>query len=183
MTQKTTRYQRPPANKGQRIPGSVNRASMLELLNMSAARFDRLVRDGAPISQSSVGIEVNVADFVEFMVKDAVKRATGGPGSEELTYDAAKRKDKAAQARMRELDLAKVEGEMVDVEDVRPIVREVFATVRSRMLAVRSQIIGLSPEKAREVDDAINDALTDLSTTNLEFGDNAAKPTAAQPLN
>jgi phage terminase Nu1 subunit (DNA packaging protein) len=148
--------------------GPFSRNEVCALLGISEPMFDRLRRDGAPMEVGERGeLKVNLQSFVKFMIADAVKKSKGSEG-DGPDYDEAKARDKQAQAETRELELLKLKGLIVDVEDVRPVLREVFGTTRSRILSVPSQIIGLTAEQRRSLEDSINDALSDLSTSKFD---------------
>lgn len=143
----------------------VNKSQLSSVLGRPMTFIDRLIRAGAPVlkrgaSQRDVW-EFNTADFVEFVVRDALERA--GLGQGELSYEVARRREKDAQAKLRELDLQERQGIVVNIESIRPRIRDAFTNTRSRMLAVSSQVIGLTHQQQRQLEDAINDALAELS--------------------
>ena len=145
----------------------VNRSSLLEILQMSQSRYERLLRDGAPVIQKeNGGYEINVAEFVNFMIEDAVKKVTKGEDGG-LSWDQAKRRDKIIQANIRELDLLERQNVLVEIEAFRPWIREKLGIIRSRMLVVRSQVRGLSKEQALRLEDAVNDAWGDCGQGDL----------------
>ena len=107
---------------------------------MSQSRYERLLRDGAPVIQKeNGGYEINVAAFVNFMIADAVDKVTKGEDGG-LSWDQAKRRDKIIQANIRELDLLERQNVLVEVDAFRPWLREKLGIIRSRMLVIRSQV-------------------------------------------
>lgn len=164
-----------------------SKAEVCRLLGISTALFERLMRDGAPCEVSGEGkttrIRVRLSAFVKFMVADAVRKATGDPTTTGMTFEQAKRKDKEVQAAVREVELLKMQGELVDINDIRGVLRESFATVRQRMLSVPSQITGMDAHQTRDLGDAINDALTDISEDRANTWTPDAATSAQQPLN
>jgi phage terminase Nu1 subunit (DNA packaging protein) len=171
------------------VRGSImSKVQLADTLGYSQDKIDGFINAGAPVIRvgekaKKIAWQISVRAFVEFMISQAVKKAVGdGKGSKatgRLSFEEAKRKDKEVQSSIRELDLMKRQGELVDVEDVRPVLREVFANVRSRLLSVPSQITGLTVMQQRDLQDAINDALADLSGENvkdMEFGPATEQP-------
>ena len=145
----------------------VNRSGLLEILQMSQSRYERLLRDGAPVIQKeNGGYEINVAEFVNFMIEDAVKKVTKGEDGG-LSWDQAKRRDKIIQANIRELDLLERQNVLVEVEAFRPWICEKLGIIRSRMLVIRTQVKGLSEEQTIQLEDAVNDALADCAQGDL----------------
>lgn len=167
-----------------RRDGIFNRNEMITILGISPEKFQRLVRDGGPVISRSSADEPNIewriksSDFIEFMIEDACKRLKGS-SDEGMSYEDAKRKDKEVQANMREMELLKKQAQLVDIEDVRPFLREVFATTRSRFLSIVSQVIGLSHNQKRDLEDAVNDALADLSEGRVGEWNNEQAPAHA----
>lgn len=149
---------------------SYTKAQVCSILRISGGMFDRLMRDGAPFIQRGVKQQttwkVDLAEFVRFMIADAVRRAGHGRpagGEASMSLDEAKRKDKEVQANIRELELLKLQNEQVDVEDARKVMREVFAVTRSRLMSVSTQVAGLSHNQQSDLEEAMNDALAELS--------------------
>lgn len=166
-----------------RRDGIFNKNEMLTILGISPEKLRRLIRDGAPVISQSTDEEptaewrIKAADFIAFMIDDACKRVK--PSDEGMTFEDAKRKDKEVQANMREMEMLKLQGSLVDIEDVRPFLREVFATTRSRLFATLSQVMGLTHQQKREFEDALNDALTDLSEGKVGDWNNEQAPAHA----
>jgi hypothetical protein len=152
------------------LPRVFTKSQICSLLRISGGMFDRLMRDGAPFIQRGAkqqsSWKIDAADFVRFMLEDAVRKAghsrpSAGDGT--MSLDEAKRKDKEVQANIRELDLLKLQGEQVDIEDARKVLREVFAVTRSRLMSVPAQVAGLSNNQQTDLEEAMNDALAELS--------------------
>src|SRR5690348_8548858 len=106
----------------------VSRHKLLQLLAIDKDVFDRLRRAGAPIRPDK---KVHVGDFVAFMIADAVKRARGSlEPNFGFNYEVAKGKDKAMRAELREMDMKKLAGRLVDAGDARAVVRRALAVAR-----------------------------------------------------
>lgn len=81
----------------------------------------------------------------------------------------ARRRNAEAQAKLREYDLAKIEGETILVSEVMPIVRDELASVRARLLQVGNRVApsivdGMSIAEVEDmINDEIRDALTELT--------------------
>lgn len=142
----------------------VSRHKLLQLLGIDKDVFDRLRRAGAPIRPDK---KVHVGDFVAFMIEDAVRKARGSTDPN-FAYDylGAKAKDKAHMADLREIEFNKLAGKLVDANDARQVVREVFATVRRRLLAVN--VAGLDAENESLLKQALIDATEGLSPEKAE---------------
>jgi hypothetical protein len=85
-------------------------------------------------------------------------------------FDIAKTRDKEAQARLRELQIAEKEDELVPVADVELWAAQKYGVVRSRFLAVESQVPGLTDDQKDALRVAIADAFADVSGFSNENG-------------
>jgi hypothetical protein len=91
-------------------------------------------------------------------------------GLESWTAAEAARRERIAIAKLRELELARAAGKVVDVEEVADKVGKRFSVVRTRMLALspalapRLAVLSTAEECGRLLDDAVRAALTELSS-------------------
>lgn len=87
----------------------------------------------------------------------------------------ARARNAAAQAELREYELAQLRGELIRVSDVLPIVREELASVRARLLQIPGRVApsiagGMTLQEIEEaIDEEIRDALTELTTDHREL--------------
>lgn len=156
-----------PAPVGHTARGRVVNKSELSLITgLAIVTIDRMVAEGAPIisrgGSRKLGWQINSADFVQWYVRHKIAEATGDP--DEASFDAAKRRDKEAQARLRELAIAQKEGELVPIADVEAWAANKFGVIRSRFLSVESQVPGIDPDQRDALKSAISDALADVSS-------------------
>ena len=107
------------------------------------------------------GWKINTADFFGWYVARKVAEVTDDPDAG--SFDIAKTRDKEAQARLRELQIAEKEDSLIPVDEVVAYVGNMLGVVRSRFLAVESQVIGLTPEQKDALKEAIADAFADVS--------------------
>lgn len=100
--------------------------------------------------------------------KEARLRAELVRESAPLDFEDAKKRKMAAEAELMELELAKLRGELVPIEESRLVMREIAARIRSQLLAVpgrySARMVGLKslPDAARELDHAVRDVLNEL---------------------
>jgi len=85
------------------------------------------------------------------------------------SIEEARLRKEVAEAALKEIELAKVRGQVVDVEAVAQAVGEMFANVRARLLALAPKVAPLvyRAETLQEgrviIDDGIYDVLSELS--------------------
>ncbi|MFL9499218.1 hypothetical protein ACJMQP_04090 [Rhodopseudomonas palustris] len=151
----------------------VTKSELSLITGLAVVTIDRMIAEGAPIvakgGSRKQGWQINTADFVGWYVRHKVAEATGDP--DEGGFDVAKRRDKEAQARLREIEIAKREGELVPISDVEAWAAEKFGVVRSRFLAAETQVPGLSDEQRDALKAAISDAFSDVSGFAADNGD------------
>lgn len=156
----------------ERAPGKgvlVNKSRLGELTGLSQATIDRALADGAPFVSKGTrkqGWRINVADFFEWYWRRKVELVTGD--GESGGFEAAKTRDKQAQAEQRELELAVRRGELQETMKVVAFIGQKFGDMRSRALALPAQVPGLSEEQRDELNGAIHDLLSDVSGTRVE---------------
>lgn len=142
----------------------VNKSELSKFCGLAPMTLDKLFADGAPyVSKGSrkQGWKVNTADFFGWYVARKIAEVTDDPDAG--SFDIAKTRDKEAQARLRELQIAEKEGTLIPVDEVVAFVGDMLGVVRSRFLAVESQVIGLTPEQKDAMKTAIADAFADVS--------------------
>ncbi|MCK1668632.1 terminase small subunit [Bradyrhizobium sp. 153] len=142
----------------------VNKSELAKFCGLAPMTLDKLFADGAPfVSKGSrkIGWKINTAEFFGWYVARKVHEATGDEDSG--SFDIAKTRDKEAQARLRELQIAEKESTLIPVDEVVAYVGDMLGVVRSRFLAVESQVIGLTPEQKDAMKVAIADAFADVS--------------------
>lgn len=143
----------------------VTKSRLSQITGIAVVTIDRMIAEGAPIisrgGSRKQGWQINTADFIQWYIRHKVAEATGDP--DEGGFDLAKRRDKEAQARLRELEIAKREGELVPAADVEAWASNKFGVVRSRFLAVETQVPALTDDQREALKIAIGDAFADVS--------------------
>src|SRR5437899_1261544 len=97
----------------------VNKSRLAHITGLSAMTIDKLFADGAPFVSKGTrkqGWQINTADFFAWHWRRKVAEATDDPDAGSWTV--AKLKDKESQTRLRDLQIAKLEGELVPIADV-----------------------------------------------------------------
>ncbi|WP_027521754.1 terminase small subunit [Bradyrhizobium sp. Ec3.3] len=142
----------------------VNKSELSKFCGLSQPTLDKLFADGAPYVSKGTrkqGWKINTADFFGWYVARKVSEVTDDPDAG--SFDSAKTRDKEAQARLRELQIAEKESTLIPVDEVVAYVGNMLGVVRSRFLAVESQVIGLTPEQKDALKEAVADAFADVS--------------------
>lgn len=145
---------------------TVNKTELAKITGLSMPTIDAAVREGAPIEgrgSRREGNRYNTAAFFDWYWRHKVERNTDASG-----FDAAKLRDKEAQTRLRELQIAQKEGSLIPVEAVIEYNRRKYGVVRQRFLAVESQIVGLTPDQREQLQAALADAFADVSDQPME---------------
>lgn len=137
---------------------------LAKVIGMAPMTLEKMIRDGMPVKAKgsrTTAWEMNSADCIDWLRKRDIQLATGD--EEALSFDAAKRRDKEAQAKLRELQIGEREGKLIEVTRVVDYMGKMLGAVRSRIFAVRGQVPGLTAEQEDQLNDALVDALTELS--------------------
>lgn len=151
-----------PAGKGQ----IVNKAQCLKFFGVNGATFDRWIKAGAPVISKGTkkqGYQLNSSALWEWHWRWKVANATGGDNAEVIGFETAKRRDKTAQAQLRELQVRQRSGELIEMEEARQTINAGFGELRNRVIALATQVPTLTPEQRDQLDAAINDALAGFS--------------------
>jgi phage terminase Nu1 subunit (DNA packaging protein) len=162
----------PDMGKGQ----TITRGELIRWSGLSTAHIATLIREGMPVVSKGTkrqGYKINSAAWLSWYVARKVTEATGGGGADGATFTQTKIANMESQRRLRELQIAEKEGELVPVADVEKWAAEMYSVVRSRFLAVESQVQGLSDDQKDILRVAITDALADVSGYATEDGGDA----------
>ncbi len=145
------------------------------LTGMSNPTISKLVAEGAPVvigATKREGWRINSVKFFRWWRRYLQQQMLTDPDASGL--EIAQLRDKEAQTRLRELQIAQREGSLIPVDTVVAFVGKKFGDARSRMLAVRSQVVGLTDEQKEQLDAAIRDAMEDVSGDQMEDWINGA---------
>jgi phage terminase Nu1 subunit (DNA packaging protein) len=110
----------------------VNKSTLAKWSGISPTTIDKLLADGGPIISKGTrkqGWQINTADFITWYVRRKVEEVTDDP--EAGSFELAKRLDKESQTRLRDLTIAKLEGELVPVADVEAWAAEKYGVTLS----------------------------------------------------
>jgi phage terminase Nu1 subunit (DNA packaging protein) len=141
----------------------VNKSTLAKWSGLAPATVDKLMADGAPIiskGSRKQGWQINTADFFGWYVRRKVEEVTDDP--EAGSFELAKRLDKESQTRLRDLQIAKLEGELIPVADVEQWAAEKYGVVRSRLMAIDTQM-DLNEDQRETLRTALADALADIT--------------------
>lgn len=153
----------------------LNKSRLSELLGLAAVTIDRAVADGAPIlgkGSRKSGWRINSADFFDWWWRRKVIDATGDP--ETASFDAARRREKTAQAKLRELEYERRAGRTVTIDQVCQVYDEELGVLRGRLLAIPTSVSQavLAAKSAADVEhilrEEIADALADITGAQRE---------------
>lgn len=123
----------------------MNKRTLAESFRVSLPTIDEWIRRGCPVeSRGSNGKEWVFAlhKVVGWRVEDLLSRLTSSVGKDEDIKEAELRKVKA-EADLKELEVAKKRGELIDARAVRKVWSDAMAVFRTRVL-------GLAVKRARE---------------------------------
>lgn len=147
----------------------VTKSTLTEILGLAPVTVDRLFKEGGPVIQRGakrLGWKINTADFISWLRRRDVANATGDPDGN--SFDQAKRREKEAQAQLKEFELRRLKGETVTIEEAARIYAQEIASVRARLFAIPSacarDVAGVSDlaECERIIKEFITDALNEL---------------------
>lgn len=105
----------------------------------------RWIRDGMPVYRMGskgrgAGHQFNSVD-VNKWIKDKALAAAGSGDKHAITFDEAKRRKELANAEMAELNLAKEQGKVVDLEELERSLSHRFAEMTSRIRKVPERVV------------------------------------------
>lgn len=161
-----TENEEPLSARGENVP----KLRMVEILGCARATFDAMIKDGCPFvakgGRAGQRWIVNTAEVIEWLRRRDVALATGNPSAANL--DQAKHRDKEAQARLREIQIAQKEGELLPVATFISWAKKKFADIRARIQSFESQLTGITNEQSEQIQQAVQDLLKDLSERSAE---------------
>lgn len=149
----------------------VNRAELAEFFGVSLPTISAWVTRGCPfLERGQKGKEwsFDTAQVAEWRREQAVADALGD--TSKMDIEEANRRSAVANAEIREIELRRMKGELVEIADVAATVGDDYARCRARMLAIPSKITPrlsqlTDPAAIRAtVETAITEALAELSS-------------------
>lgn len=148
----------------------VTKSRITSLFAYSPGKVDRAIADGAPVVSKGTrkqGWKINTADFHQWIVRRERERAGGD--ADPAGFEAAKTRNMEAQARERELKIAEREGRLVQTENANALMTKILGELRAGVVSLPSQIMGLPPEWRDQLDAAVHNILTEISTKKADF--------------
>jgi len=165
---------------GELIPvRNMNKRQLALALNTTPRTLNKWLLDGMP-SRPGPGkrdsYRFDLAPVVDWL--RARERGEGGD-----TYAEAKTKAMLAIARKRDIETRKLAGELIPLDWVMRAVEERYIVARQRLLQVDLAAVGLSQEQHHDIENAMRDALNDISQTSLgdEFWKGISEDPTEQP--
>ena len=162
----------------------VNKSTLAKWSGLSPMTVDKLLADGGPIISKGTrkqGWQINTAEFFGWYVRRKVAEVTDDP--EAGSFERAKRLNQESQTRLRDLQIAKLEGELVPIADVEQWAGQRYGEVRSRLLEVPTVVPDLTDAQREALRDALADALTDLSSYPADAQDDDLEEDAPEAAN
>lgn len=150
---------------------TVNRANCAKIFGVSVKTVSAWVRRGCPIEQKGAkGKEwlFNTPDVFRWHLQnvEGPGEPQGGPDQLKIqpaNYDQARARKMLAEAAIAEIDLAKAEGRVVDVELVAEVVTREYSTVRARLTALPGRLAPeLDAARALEFEPVIAEMVDDI---------------------
>ncbi len=152
----------------------VNKSTLAKWSGLSPMTIDKLLADGAPIISKGTrkqGWQINTAAFFDWHWRRKVDEVTDDP--EAGSFEVAKRLDKESATRLRNLQIAKLEGELIPIADVESWVAQSYGVVRSRLLAIDTQMPDMTDDQRETLRTALADALADITGFKASEDDDA----------
>ena len=163
----------------------VNQTELADIFGVSVVTLRNWERRGCPVVQKGrkgAAAQYNTADVARWREQQAAAAAEGDDRS--VDEAEGKRRKVVAEARLVELELAREEGALVEIEAVGQEVDAVLARVRAGLLAIPASLALLlanepDPNVIRDrVFGEISSVLNELSST---YGGDAGSVEAAAP--
>lgn len=123
----------------------MNRKGLAESFQVSLPTVDEWVRRGCPVEQaggSGRDYKFSLPSVVAWRVADLQSRLRGAAEKDENFKDAELRKVKA-EADLKEMEVAKKRGDLIDARAVRKVWTDALAVIKTRVLSI-------SVKRARE---------------------------------
>lgn len=149
----------------------VTKSYLGKFLGIAPKTLDKLFKAGAPVEKKGnrkEGWKINSALFSAWKERRAVEIATGN--AEAGDFDAAKTREKEAQARLKEIQIEERLGNVVTIDEVTALYAEELTVLRSRLLAIPNRV-GHDAAIQDAIRIEIIDALADITGRERESRD------------
>lgn len=122
----------------------VTKSRLSTITGLAPVTIDKAFKEGAPvISKGSkrLGWQINTADFFGWYVRAKVNDATVAEGAEgAVSFDVAKAAKTQAEAQLKQMQLARLEGQTITIDEAVALYREEASIVRSQLLAIPGRL-------------------------------------------
>jgi phage terminase Nu1 subunit (DNA packaging protein) len=197
MPESSSEFDSPDAFEGETPPSDMSetrglilsRSALAKALRMDVKTVDRFIKEGAPVfrrgdAAKRIAHQIDLADFVRWWIQretaKITKKVINVPEGEEA-FDEEKRRDKAAQASLRELALERELKRVVPVADVHRYMDEISGLVRNSINAMHTQVPSLDDDQREELIKATDAVLEHIHSyvppeadvSESDFGDDA----------
>ena len=157
------------------LDNKVTRNQLAKILDVTPEHISRLTKEGLPRTGHGRGTKYPLREAIEWWTQQKVEIALKrNQTPTNVTEEEAKVRKLLADAKLRELELYRIEGSMVLIEDSEREIATQLERVRSKLLAIPAvlgpQIIGLKniPDAVELLQEFVHRMMEDLSTVNDE---------------
>lgn len=167
---------------------SLNKVQLAEAFDVSTNTIDSWARKGCPYTgkgRNGKSYSFDIKKVLEWRTYQLIKETSSE--SKGVTIMEANRRKAVADACLRELKLKVTEGEYVHAETAGKVWEKHILDSRAKLLSMSTklspQLLGLKtiPEIKERIDDAVNEALRELSGTRPTGKVNRGKSKAVDP--
>jgi phage terminase Nu1 subunit (DNA packaging protein) len=126
--------------EGASDPTVVDRYDLGVMIGMPPKDIDRALREGMPTHgrrARGAALKFRLPDVIRWLLR---KRDQDGD-----TLESAKRKERAAMARRREIEVSKMEAELVPIADVEALITDQLARLQSELASIPVRLVA-TPE-------------------------------------
>ena len=150
----------------------VTQKELATLLGLTTRQVNNLVERGMPVSSENGKREYDAPACIAWYRDQKVSEAVAAGGPDDL--DAQRTRKTAAEARLAELELARLEGRMLTVEDAARELDAALDRLRAVLLSFVSRKAHLLVGKKSipEVSSVLDSAVHELMATLVEAGTN-----------
>lgn len=142
------------------------------VFGFSVSAIEGFIREGLPLAvKGGAGVpnKIDTAQFHTWLVRRARAQVRAEFEGKEAGGDDSKARILLSKARTGELELAKLEGELVEIEAVENLFANLVANARARLMALPNRLAPVltaendTAKIKQQIEDAVWDALTELA--------------------
>jgi phage terminase Nu1 subunit (DNA packaging protein) len=140
----------------------LNKRELCAVFDISPKTLNRWILEGLPSYSSGSrkgGLRFDLTAAIAWR-RAADVAELGGDGD---TLANAKRRNALAQARRREIDNAKLEGQLFPMDLLQKVIADRYSQFRQRLQMVDLSAFGLTERQRDDIQRAVDDALNDIS--------------------